>query len=121
MINQKIIEKIIIELLDDDAFVYECRKKIEEIFSDHKIQIDDIPEILSLIIIVSQKYYLFIDITEEDIYEIFSILIIQLFKKFKILQDDNEPKINRVIQSSLQLLVFQVKVKKSKFSCCWCF
>lgn len=122
MINHKIIEKIIQELLDDDAFVYECRKEIEDIFKDQKIDIDDIPEILSLIIIISQKYYLFMNITDDDIYEIFSILIIELFKKFKILQEENDnPKINKIIQSSLKLLVYHVKIKKSKCSCLWCF
>ena len=121
MINQKIIEKIIQELLDDDAFVYECRKEIEDIFEDQKIDIDDIPEILSLIIIISQKYYLFMNITDDDIYEIFSILIIELFKKFNILQEENDnPKINKILQSSLKLLVYHVKIKKSKWSC-WCF
>ena len=119
--NQKIIEKIIEELLDDDAFVYECRKEIEDIFEDQKIDIEDIPEILSLIIIISQKYYLFMNITDDDIYEIFSILIIELFKKFNILQEkDDNPKINKVIQSSLKLLVYHVKIKKSKFSSLWC-
>lgn len=120
--NHNIIDKIIQELLDDDTFVYECRKKIEDIFEDQKIDIDDIPEILSLIIIICQKHYLFMDISENDIYEIFSILIIELFKRFKIFQEeDDNPKICKVIQSSLKLLVYHVKVKKSKFSCLWCF
>lgn len=114
--SQKIIEKIILELLDDDEFVYECKSKIEEIFEDKKIDINDIPEILSIIIIVSKKYYLFSNISEQDIYEIFSTLTIELFKKFKILEDD-DPKINKVIQSSLKLLVLHINIKKSK--CGW--
>lgn len=115
--NQKIVEKIVKELLDDDEFIYECRKEIEEIFTDKKIDIDDIPDILSLIIIVSQKYYLFFNITNEDIYEIFSILIIEILKRFKILQKD-DPKINKLIQSSLKLIVLHVNIKKKK---CFCF
>lgn len=118
MINQRLIEEIVIELLDDDEFVYECRKEIENIFKDDKIYFDDIPEILSLIIFISQKYHLFIDISQNDIYEIFSILIIKLFKKFNILQND-DPKTKKIIQSCLKLLVFHVKVQKSKYWCCF--
>lgn len=116
MQTKTIIEDIVAELLDDDEFVYDCRIKIEEIFKDNKIDYDDIPEILSLVIILSQKYYLFFDITEQDIYEIFSILIIELLKKFKILNTD-DPKVNKIIQSSLKLLVLHVKINKNRCSC----
>lgn len=116
MLPKKIIEEIVIELLDDDEFVYDCRIQIEEIFKDSKIHYDDIPEILSLVIILSQKYYLFLDITEQDIYEIFSILIIELFKKFKIL-NANDERVKKIIQSSLKLLVLHVEIKKNKCSC----
>ena len=116
METKKIIEDIVAELLDDDEFVYDCRIQIEEIVKDNKIDYDDIPEILSLVIILSQKYYLFFDITEQDIYEIFSILIIELLKKFKILNRD-DPKVNKIIQSSLKLLVLHVKINKNRCSC----
>ena len=117
MINQKLIEQLIKQLLDDDEFVLECRIQIEEMYKDKKIDINDIPEILSLIVILSQKYYLFTNITQQDIYEIFLTLIVELFKKFNIFEED-DPKINMMIESCLKLLVLQIKIKKSN---CWCF
>lgn len=115
MIDEKIILRIVNELLDDEQFVLDIKYEIDKILKDKEININDIPEILSIIIVISNKYYLFYDIDKNDIIEIFSIVIVEIFKRFNILQNEkNQQKLNKIIYSSLQLLTLKITIKKHK-------
>lgn len=111
--NKNTIEKIVKELLDDDEFVYDCLEQIKKIMEDHEIDMDDIPDIISLVIITCKKYYLFTDISKQDIIEIFTIVILEIFNKYKILNNKNQIKVKHLVESCLKLFISKIEFEKT--------
>ena len=68
-------ENIVKELVDDDNFVNDCKNDINQILADGKFDWKDMPQVISLVVIISEKYDK-IQIDEKDIVEVFRILII---------------------------------------------
>ena len=105
----KLAENIVRELLDDDIFVNECKVELMEIMKDKKFDLSDLPEVMSLVVLVVEKYDTF-NVDSNDIVEVFRLLIVELLKKYDIIEEAN-PEINKMLESCLKLLVLKVKTK----------
>jgi len=115
----KIAEIVVRELLDDDNFVNECKDELIKIMQDKKFDVNDMPEVMSLVVLVLEKYDK-IKIDSEDVVEVFRLLIIELLKKHNIIENSS-PEIEKMLESCLKLLVLKVKTISfwSKlFKCC---
>ena len=116
-----LIEDVVKTLLDDDKFVADCKKELTEIMKDGKFDFKDMPEVISLVVIVYEKYgELHVD--EKDVVEVFRLLIVGLLKKLGWLQESN-PEIEKMLESCLTLLALNVKSKsfwKKYFGWCIC-
>jgi len=111
----KLPEQIVRELLDDDKFVDECKKNLLEIMKDKKFDTNDMPEVLSLVVLVLERYDSF-NINEEDISEVLKILVMELIKKLN-LADDVSGEVEKMLDACLKLVVLKVKSKKVKSGC----
>jgi len=117
----KLPEQIVRELLDDDKFVDECKENLLEILKDKKFDASDMPEVISLVILLVEKYDSF-DVNEEDVSEVLKLLVMELIKKLNLTEDVNE-EIEKMLDACLRLVVLKVKSKKAKagykklFSC----
>ena len=60
----KLPEQIVRELLDDDKFVDEYKEDLSSIMKDKKFDANDMPEVLSLVVLIVQKYETF-DVDEK--------------------------------------------------------
>lgn len=125
----KLPEQIVIELLDDNKFVDECKQDLSEIMKDGRFDANDMPEILSLVVLILHKYDTF-DVDEKDIAEVLRILIIELLKEVDLL-DEAKPELEKMLDACLKLVVLKVKsksfwnkvgklLKKCKCACCKC-
>lgn len=125
----KLPEQIVRELLDDDNFVDECKDDLSSIMKDNKFDSNDMPEVLSLVVLIVQKYETF-DVDEKDIAEVLRILIIELLKKLNLLEEA-KPELEKMLDTCLKLVVLKVKsktfwskigkfFKKCKCACCKC-
>lgn len=100
-----------------EQFTIECIKNIDEIFSDKKITLADIPFLVKL---VSNTYNAFetFNLETESYTDIMTGIIIEILKKH--VQCDELATMEPVIQASLELVHFtlasNIKVKK-----CFCF
>lgn len=116
-----LIEDVVKTLLDDDKFVADCKTELTEIMKDGKFDFKDMPELISLVVIVYDKYgELHVD--EKDVVEVFRLLIVDLLKKLGWLQESN-PEIEKMLESCLTLLALNVKSKsfwKKYFGWCIC-
>jgi len=116
-----LIEDVVKTLLDDDKFVADCKTELTEIMKDGKFDFKDMPEVISLVVIVYEKYgELHVD--EKDVVEVFRLLIVGLLKKLGWLQESN-PEIEKMLESCLTLLALNVKSKsfwKKYFGWCIC-
>jgi hypothetical protein len=116
-----LIEDVVKTLLDDDKFVADCKTELTEIMKDGKFDFKDMPEVISLVVIVYDKYgELHVD--EKDVVEVFRLLIVGLLKKLGWLEESN-PEIEKMLESCLTLLALNVKSKsfwKKYFGWCIC-
>ena len=122
-------EQIVRELLDDNHFVDECKKNLSSIMEDNQFNINDIPEVISLVVLIVEKYDTF-DVNEQDIAEVLRILIIELLKKLNLL-NESKSDLEKMLDACLKLVVLKVKsktfwrnlkkmLKKCRYACCKC-
>ena len=52
----KLPKQIVKELLDNDKFVDECKENLLEILKDKKFDSSDMPEVLSLVVLLVENY-----------------------------------------------------------------
>jgi|SaaInlStandDraft_5_1057022.scaffolds.fasta_scaffold03509_11 hypothetical protein len=115
----KLSENIVRKLLDDDDFVNKCKNELNEIMKDKKFDSSDLPEVMSLIVLVTEKYDTF-DIDKNNIVEVFRLLIIELLKKINLIEETNS-EIDKMLESCLKLLVLKVKTNtfwQKIYKCC---
>jgi hypothetical protein len=105
----KLPEQIVRELLDDNKFVDECKENLSSIMADNQFNANDMPEVLSLVVLIVEKYDTF-DIDEKDIAEVLRILVIELLKKLNLL-DEAKPDLEKMLDACLKLVVLKVKSK----------
>ena len=105
----EITEKIVRELLDNEEFVNKCKENLFEILEDKKFNANDVPELINLVVLILEEYDNF-KIDEKDIAEVLRIIIIELLKKFNLL-DEAKPNLEKMLDSCLKLVVLKVKSK----------
>jgi RecJ-like exonuclease len=111
----KLPEQIVRELLDDDKFVDECKENLLEILKDKKFDSSDMPEVISLVVLLVEKYDSF-DVNEDDVSEVLKMLVMELIKKLDLAESVNE-EIEKMLDACLKLVVLKVKSKKVKSGC----
>ena len=111
----KLPEQIVRELLDDDKFVDECKQNLEEIMKDKQFDTSDMPEVLSLVVLLVEKYDSF-DVNEEDVSEVLKLLVMELIKKLNLTEDVND-EVEKMLDACLKLVILKVKSKKAKSGC----
>tara|TARA_Y100000813_G_C24014988_1_gene282346 strand:- start:130 stop:498 length:369 start_codon:yes stop_codon:yes gene_type:complete len=111
----KLPEQIVRELLDNDKFVNECKENLLEILKDKKFDSSDMPEVISLVVLLVENYDSF-DVNEEDVSEVLKLLVMELIKKLKLTEDINE-EIEKMLDACLKLVILKVKSKEVRQGC----
>lgn len=111
----KLPEQIVRELLDNDKFVDECKENLLEILKDKKFDSSDMPEVVSLVVLLVENYDSF-DVNEEDVSEVLKLLVMELIKKLKLTEDINE-EIEKMLDACLKLVILKVKSKEVRQGC----
>ena len=118
----ELTQKIVAELLNDEAFVKDFSTSTQNILKDKTFDASDLPEVMNLVIILTEKKDNF-KIRKEDIADVFNLLILELLKKLDV--DVNDPILKKMIESCLNLLKTKVttvnwKDKFKKLFSCKC-
>ena len=115
----ELAKNIVKKLLDDDNFIKECKKDLDEIMKDKKFDVGDLPEVISLVTLVTTKYDAFV-VDKNNIVEVFRLLIVELLKKLNLLEESNN-EIDKMLEACLNLLVLKVKSRSlwSKLRSCF--
>jgi hypothetical protein len=108
-------------LIKDTNFIKTVEGNIKFIMKDGKVDIHDIPEIIS---IVTESYNNIgtIKLTYEQLPEILSEVIDFIFTKYDVIPNDQEEKFKKMIDMVIKLVMLKPKVKKGclkvkKFLC----
>ena len=115
--NNKIINDAVELIIADKTFLNKCETNFNKIFEDGKIDGDDIPLIISLVLMI-YKNHTKIKINKNNLKNVFILLIFTLIDKFKgespIDTDINKLKINKIDKLKIKKVDESKKVVESK-------
>lgn len=105
-----LIAKIVSELLNDDTFVQDCEKELKEIMKDGKFDFNDMPQVVTLVVLVYEKYDN-LHVEEKDVADVFKLLIIELLKKMGWVTEEKKEQIEKMVESCITLLMLNINTQ----------
>lgn len=109
------------KLMLNDGFSKNLQTAISEIMKDGKIDTNDIPQIM-LVITELINNTPSINITADELAELAKKLIAFIIKQTNITPSAEEQDIiNKLVESSIKLILLQPKIKKALSKCCFTF
>ena len=105
-----LIAKIVTELLDDVNFVQDCKKELKEIMKDGKFDFNDMPQVVTLVVLVYEKYDN-LHVKEKDVADVFKLLILELLKKMGWVTEEKKEQIEKMVESCITLLMLNINTQ----------
>lgn len=106
----KLIEDIYRELVDDHELVDSCIKQLKEVFKDNKIDINDIPNIVTILCIIIEQKQEFLKLDNKKKHEILKLFIIHVLNKYNILTSTStelSPEIENMLDACITLFLHE--------------
>ena len=113
--NNKVIQDAVKSIIDDKIFLNKCEMNFKKIFEDGKIDGDDIPLIINLVLTI-YKNHTKIKIEKKNLKGVFLLLIFTLIDKFKGDSTFDTDMIMMLLEPQIDLLFMSVNLPK--MSCC---
>ena len=105
-----LIAKIVTELLDDVNFVQDCEKELKEIMKDGKFDFNDMPQVVTLVVLVYEKYDN-LHVEKKDVADVFKLLIVELLKKMGWVTEEKKEQIEKMVESCITLLMLNINTQ----------
>ena len=105
-----LIAKIVTELLDDVNFVQDCEKELKEIMKDEKFDFNDMPQVVTLVVLVYEKYDN-LHVEKKDVADVFKLLIVELLKKMGWVTEEKKEQIEKMVESCITLLMLNINTQ----------
>ena len=115
--NNKIINDAVELIIADKTFLNKCETNFNKIFEDGKIDGDDIPLIISLVLMI-YKNHTKIKINKNNLKNVFILLIFTLIDKFKGESPIDTDMIMMLLEPQIDLLFMSVNLPKMKCGFC---
>ena len=112
----KNVEALFKVITTDSGFLTRVKEAVDRIMKDGKVDQYDIPEIVFVISETVNSLPSF-QITSEVLPVLIKMLYNFIVDKYKLVPDDKKAEIERLVDSSLRLLMMQPKVKESINGC----
>lgn len=120
--NNEIVKQIVDDIISDKTFKDKCKLNFEQIFEDGKLDRDDIPLIINLILTL-YKNHTKINISKIHLKPVFMLLISRLIEEFKGESELDQNLILLLIEPQIDILLMSLNVNYSKWfrKLCCCF
>ena len=115
--SNPVIKKIVEDIIADETFRRKCELNFKQIFADGKIDKDDIPLMVNLILNVYQNYTK-IRVSNINLKPVFMLLLSKLINQFKGESNLDEQLILLLVEPQVDLLLMSINVSKCPPSCC---
>ena len=115
--HNPIIYNIVKTILDNDNFFNKFKSSLEEIYSDNKLDQNDIPIILNLLVITYNAYPT-IKIDRKDIKEVFILLFVEMIDKIGWKDRIDLDSAIELLSPQIDLLLISINTNISSFCCC---
>ena len=108
--NNETVKEIVDSIISDKAFKDKCKLNFDQIFEDGKVDRDDIPLIINLILTVYQNHTK-INISKVHLKPVFMLLITRLLDEFKGDAQLDSNLILLLLEPQIDLLLMSVNLK----------
>ena len=115
--NNKIVKALVDSIISDKTFKDKCKLNFDQIFEDGKVDRDDIPLIINLILTVYQNHTK-INISKVHLKSVFMLLITRLLDEFKGDAQLDSNLILLLLEPQIDLLLMSVNLDKCPSWCC---
>ena len=109
--SNPVIKKIVEDIITDETFRRKCELNFKQIFADGKIDKDDIPLMVNLILNVYQNYTK-IRVSNINLKPVFMLLLSKLINQFKGESNLDEQLILLLVEPQVDLLLMSINVSK---------
>ena len=118
-----IMHKAVKKIIDDPIFLKIMESKLNSIMIDGKIDKNDIPDIIILIVYCTNNLKNF-KLSYNQLSEVLEEIIIYLLEHFNVIPEEKKDEFMQMIQTMIKLVMLQPKVKSCITSCitsfkCW--
>ena len=107
------------KLIDDPIFLKIVETKLNSIMKDGKIDKNDIPDIVVLLVYCTNNLADF-NLTYDELKDVLEESITYLLNHFKVIPEDSRDEFNKMINTMVSLVMLTPRVKSCLFSC-WDF
>jgi hypothetical protein len=115
--NIPAVKLIVDDIINDEEFKRRCELNFKQIFSDGKLDRDDIPLLINLVLTILQNHKK-INVTKVDLKPVLMLLLGKLIDQFKGESKLDEQLILLLIEPQIDLLLMSVRVSNCKWGCC---
>jgi hypothetical protein len=112
--NNQVIQDAVNSIIDDKVFLNKCEINFKKIFEDGKIDGDDIPLIINLVLTI-YKNHTKIKIEKKNLKGVFLLLIFTLIDKFKGESTFDTDMIMMLLEPQIDLLFMSVNLPKMSY------
>tara|TARA_R110002074_G_scaffold335115_1_gene505570 strand:- start:5872 stop:6381 length:510 start_codon:yes stop_codon:yes gene_type:complete len=114
--NNPVLKELVENIICDDTFMNKCDTHFKQIFEDGKIDGDDVPIIISLVMTIYNNHNK-LKIKKENMKPFLLLLIGTLIDKFKMDNIVDETLIMALLEPQIDLLLMSITTAKN-LSCC---
>lgn len=114
--KNEIIQTAVEKIISDETFIKKCELNFKQIFDDGRVDGDDIPVIINLILTIYNNHNK-IKVKPANLKPVFMLLISKLLDKFKGDIEIDHTLILLMLEPQIDLLLTSVTAIKT-FSCC---
>lgn len=98
------------KLMDDEVFKKNLEERLNEITKDGKINSDDIPDIMLIILDCTDNLDKF-ELTYDELVQLLDIFINYILTKYNLIEEKDEEEFKRIIKTVVKLTLTRPKVK----------
>lgn len=115
-----LVKDIAEAILKDPTFVDDVKNSLDRILLDGKIDMSDVPEMVLLVTLGYNKSKTF-TVTQAELPELLTTISHLLIEKYDLVPDELREQFNKILQSSISLILLSPHVQASCSSCFPCF
>ena len=107
------IDEVLQSITNDPKFVNEVKELVDDILEDGKIDMSDIPDMITLVVECYNNFSKF-HVKYEQLPRLFTKLTQHIANEMNLIPDNQKKTYNKHIKTAINLVMLQPKVKK----CC---
>jgi hypothetical protein len=121
--NNTLVSNIVKTILDNDNYYKNCEESMRKIYADNKIDSNDIPIILNLLVSTYNNYSTF-SIDKKDIKEVLILIFIEMIERLEWTYNINLEETINLLSPQIDLLLITINTntecieKCKRFFCC---